>query len=184
MTTDHRPELQGKVVVITGAARGMGRAYAGGFLSAGAKVVATDKSWAGVEDFRRELESGGDALVADMDVTDEAQIDQVCEATMAKFGTVDVIINNAALLNMILFPPAGRPTTLETTPAHWAKALDVNVVGPLRVMRAFCKPMIQQRPSASVDGKSDYGRWGDSVVIRKNGAERLGARPQTLHELV
>src|SRR5438309_4872210 len=90
------PELQGRVVAVTGAARGMGRAYVEGFLAAGARVVATDKSWVGDEDFRNMLAANGDALVLDMDVTSGADIDRAYEATLEKFGTADVLINNAA----------------------------------------------------------------------------------------
>src|SRR5262245_50207559 len=97
------PQLYGRVVVVTGGARGMGRAFVRGALAANARVVATDLSWAGVDDFRAELAGNDRALVLDMDVTDEAQIDDVFDQTIAKFGTTDVLINNAALLNMFLF---------------------------------------------------------------------------------
>lgn len=144
-------DLQGKVVVITGAARGMGRAYTEGFCSVGARVVATDMSWNGATDLRDRVEAGGNGLVLDMDVTNEGQVEEAYEATIARFGTVDVVINNAALLNMIMFPPAGRPTTLETMPENWTRMLDVNVVGPLRVMRAFCQPMLKNQRGSVIN---------------------------------
>ena len=144
-------DLRDKVVVVTGAARGMGRAYAEGFASAGARVVATDMSWDGAADVRARVEAGGNGLVLDMDVTNDEQIEDACDKTMARFGTVDVVINNAALLNMIMFPPAGRPTTLETKPENWTRMLDVNVVGPLRVMRAFCQPMLENQRGSVIN---------------------------------
>ena len=150
-------DLREKVVVITGAARGMGRAYAEGFASAGARVVATDMSWNGAADLRAKVEGGGNGLVLEMDVTNEGQIEEAHEATKAKFGTVDVVINNAALLNMIMFPPAGRPTTLETKPENWTRMLDVNVVGPLRVMRAFCQPMFANQRGSVINIVSSGG---------------------------
>ena len=106
--------LDGRVVVVTGGARGMGRAFVRGALEAGGRVVATDKSWAGAEEFQAELAGSERALVLEMDVTSDAQIDAGYERTMAQFGTTDVLINNAALLQMFLFPPTGRVTTLET----------------------------------------------------------------------
>src|SRR5688572_33056130 len=65
-------DMHGRVVVITGAARGMGAAYTRGFLAEGAQVVATDRSWAGAEAFQAELDGAG-VLCLDMDVTDDGQ---------------------------------------------------------------------------------------------------------------
>src|SRR5205814_2085485 len=97
------PQLDGRVIVVTGGARGMGRAFVRGALAANARVVATDKAWVGAEDFQAELAGSERALVLDMDVTDDAQIDAALEQTLARFGTADVLINNAALLQMFLF---------------------------------------------------------------------------------
>ncbi len=120
-------ELQGRVVAITGAARGMGRAFTRGFLAEGAKVVAMDLSWEPTgfssdedDSYRRELESRpDDVIVATVDVTDGAQIDAAFEQTMAKWGTVDALMNDAAMRQRILFPPTGRTTTLGTSDADW-----------------------------------------------------------------
>src|SRR5436309_2269367 len=114
--------LDGKVAIVTGGARGMGSGFVRGFLSAGANVVATDRSWTGADDLRQELEKSGRALVLDMDVTEDAQIDRAYDQTIARFGGADVLVNNAALLQMFLFPPTGRVTTLETTDADWLKS--------------------------------------------------------------
>ena len=89
-------DLNGKVVVITGGARGMGAAYGRGFLAKGAKVVAADLSWDGVEAFRAEMEvAGGLPLV--LDVTDNRAIDAAFAAVIDRFGTVDVLMNNAGM---------------------------------------------------------------------------------------
>ena len=72
--------LQSRVAVVTGAARGRGAVYGGGFLDEGAKVAATDRSWAGAEAFQRELEGRG-ALCVEMDVTDDAQMDRAVQRT-------------------------------------------------------------------------------------------------------
>jgi NAD(P)-dependent dehydrogenase (short-subunit alcohol dehydrogenase family) len=93
------------VVVVTGGARGMGRAYARAFLSEGAKVALADRTWApyadvedGVSAFKEELRSHADrALRLEMDVTSDQQIDRAYHEVLARFGTVDVLINNAAM---------------------------------------------------------------------------------------
>src|SRR5437879_6429744 len=89
-------DLRDRVAVITGGARGMGRAYVRAFLLAGAKVVATDRSWSGVDEFKEELKDHNENIfVADMDVTDDAQIDHTFQATLDKFKTVDILVTNA-----------------------------------------------------------------------------------------
>ena len=123
-------DFRDRVVVVTGGARGMGRAYVRAFLSDGAKVVATDKSWEGVDDFKAELQGQEkNVLMAEMDVTDNAQIDRAYKATLDKFGTVDILVNNAAMRQRDLFPPAGRTTTLQTKDSDWERLFGVNVFG-------------------------------------------------------
>jgi NAD(P)-dependent dehydrogenase (short-subunit alcohol dehydrogenase family) len=84
-------------------------------------------------------------LVADMDVTRDADIERVYAQTLERFGTVDVLINNAAMRQRDLFPPHGRVGTLDTTDADWEKSFGVNVFGALKVTRRFIRPMIEQR---------------------------------------
>src|SRR3989442_11135872 len=88
--------LDGRVVVITGGARGMGAAYVRGFLAEGAKVVAADLSWDGVEVFRDEVKVAG-GLPLLMDVTDNRAVDAAFTAVTERFGTVDVLVNNAGI---------------------------------------------------------------------------------------
>src|SRR5437016_1117684 len=118
------PELEGRVVVVTGGARGMGRAYVEEFLRAKARVVALDKTWDGDEDFRNELGRAPNALALVMDVTQDADIDRAYKETLDRFGTTDVLINNAALLQMRLVSETGHVTTLETTDEHWQKSFE------------------------------------------------------------
>jgi NAD(P)-dependent dehydrogenase (short-subunit alcohol dehydrogenase family) len=169
------PQLDGRVVVVTGGARGMGRAFVRGALSARARVVATDKSWAGAEDFQAELANNERALVLEMDVTDNAQIDDAFTRTLAQFGTADVLINNAALLQMFLFPPTGLVTTLETTDEDWLKSFGVNVFGALKVTRRFAKPMIEQRRGSIINivssGILAFSRGGGYHALRPSSRE-------------
>lgn len=146
-------DVRGKVVVITGAARGIGRAYTQGFLKEGAKVVATDRSWtgAGADEFQKELEGNSSVLAADMDVRNDAQIDEVFKATIDKFGTVDVLINNAGMRQRDLFPPSGRITTLETKDEDFERMYAVNVFGSLKVTRRFIRPMIEKRRGSVIN---------------------------------
>ena len=169
------PQLDDRVVVVTGGARGMGRAFVQGALAAGARAVATDKSWGGAEDFQTELANDERALVLDMDVSDDAQIDDAFARTLAKFGTADVLINNAALLQMFLFRPTGRVTTLETTDEDWLKSFGVNVFGALKVTRRFARPMIEQRRGSIINivssGILAFSRGGGYHALRPSSRE-------------
>ena len=169
-------DFRDRVVVVTGGARGMGRAYVRAFLSDGARVVATDKSWAGVDDFKAELKGQEKSvLMAEMDVTNDAHIDKAYQATLDKFGTVDVLVNNAAMRQRDLFPPSGKTTTLETKDSDWERLFGVNVFGALKVIRRFIQPMIEKRKGSIINvvssGILHHSHGGGYVALRPNSRE-------------
>ena len=169
-------DLRDRVAVITGAARGMGSAYVRAFLSAGAKVVATDRSWSGVDEFREELKRHDkDVLIADMDVTEDAQVERTYQATLDKFKTVDILVNNAAMRSRDLYPPRGRATTLETKDSDWERLFKVNVFGALKVIRRFIQPMIEKRKGSIISvvssGILNHSHGGGYAALRPNSME-------------
>jgi NAD(P)-dependent dehydrogenase (short-subunit alcohol dehydrogenase family) len=153
----------------------MGAAYVRGFLDAGARVVATDRAWAGAEAFHAELQ-GRDALPLDMDVTDDAQLDAAYQATLDRFGTVDALVNNAAMRSRDLFPPAGRRLTLETADEDFQRMYAVNLFGALKVIRRFSRPMLAQRRGSIVNVVSSgilfHSQGGAYVALRPNSVEQ------------
>jgi NAD(P)-dependent dehydrogenase (short-subunit alcohol dehydrogenase family) len=136
--------LSDLVVVITGAARGIGRAAAEQFLARDARVVALDRSWEGAEDTAAALESTGRALVTAAEITDPDAVAASCRQALDRFGQVDVLINNAACRQRYLFPADGLASVLETTEADWNAMLGVNVLGTLTVTRGFVAPMLER----------------------------------------
>jgi NAD(P)-dependent dehydrogenase (short-subunit alcohol dehydrogenase family) len=148
--------LEGKVVLVPGAARGMGREYVRALLKDGAKVIATDISWAptGVsnddEDFGAELAGNPNALVLTMDITLDSHVKAAYRAAMDRFGTVDAIINNGGIRQRDLYPPHGLITILETEVSEWQKMFDTHVFGTLRVIKTFVQPMLGQKSGAIV----------------------------------
>jgi NAD(P)-dependent dehydrogenase (short-subunit alcohol dehydrogenase family) len=140
---DVTARIAGLVVVITGAARGIGRAAAGQFLAAGARVVALDRSWEGEGDAVAALEGTGQALVTTADITDAASVAAARDAALARFGHVDVLVNNAACRQRYLFP-GGLARVLDTSDEDWHAMLGVNVLGTLTVTRAFIAPMLER----------------------------------------
>jgi NAD(P)-dependent dehydrogenase (short-subunit alcohol dehydrogenase family) len=175
--------VKDKVVAITGAARGMGRAYTQGFLAAGAKVVAMDISWqpsgfSGDKDstFRESVEGRDDVLLATVDISDAEQIESAYEDAMKKFDTVDVLVNNAGLRQRDLFPPTGRITALETKDSDYERMFGVNVFGTLKVTRAFVRPMIQQKRGSIMSVVSSgilfHSYGGGYAALRPNSREQ------------
>src|SRR5689334_7159519 len=100
-----RREVEGRVAVVTGGARGLGKAIAEGLLRAGANVAAADKTWNGSDDFRKALESSGRGIAVQMDVTDDEEMDAAYASVIERFGTCDILVNNAALVSETLFAP-------------------------------------------------------------------------------
>ncbi|HEY0583777.1 MAG TPA: SDR family oxidoreductase [Chloroflexota bacterium] len=169
-------DLRDRVVVITGAARGMGAAYTRGFLDAGARVVATDRSWDPNDAFGQELRGNPSALVLDVDVTSKDQIAAALAATLERFGTVDVLVNNAAMRMRDLYPPHGRVTVLETSDEDFKRLYNVNVFGALEVIRHFIKPMIAQRRGSIISvvssGSLFHSQGGGYVALRPDSREQ------------
>ena len=143
----------------------MGREYVRGFLREGAKVAALDISWApsGVsnddEDFAAELAGNPNALVLTTDLTIDTHVKRACEATIERFGTVDVVINNAGLRQRNLYPPSGAMTVLETEIGDWQRMIDTHLYGALRVIKLFSQPMIA-KGRGSIINVGPAGRWG------------------------
>ena len=169
-----RRDLEGRVVVVTGGARGLGKAIAAGLLQAGARVVAADKTWDGADAFRGQLESSGRGMAIQMDLTDDGQLDAACASVLERYGTTDVLVNNAALVSETLFSPTGRVRTLDTSDADWERMFQVNVFGTVKVIRRFIQPMLAQQRGSIVNVVSS------GVLPVAGGGGYFGLRPYTL----
>ena len=135
-------DLTNRVVVITGAARGMGRAHVEAFLAHGARVAGLDRAW-------DTPPSGVLALTGE--VTRPTDIAAACQATLEAFGRVDVLVNNAAMRQRDLYPPHGAAAVLDTSGEDWQRMFDVNVFGVLNVIRAFVRQMLEQRRGSIIN---------------------------------
>lgn len=118
-------ELTDKVVVITGAAGGLGREFALGFAAEGAKVIAADVQAAGTaETVAMITAAGGQGLAVSVDVTNRSSIEAMASAAMAEFGRIDVLVNNAAI-----YATLKRAPFTEIDEADWDRVMNVNVKG-------------------------------------------------------
>jgi NAD(P)-dependent dehydrogenase (short-subunit alcohol dehydrogenase family) len=157
--------LAGRVAVVTGAARGIGNAVARAYLEAGCSVAALDRTWESTglsgddaERVRAELESRG-AFVATADVTDDRGVADAAAACLERFGTVHIVVNNAAM-RMRDVDPRKYVEVLDGRPEQWMRMFDVNVLGPLRVIQALAPTMVAQGDGAIINVSSSSGTWG------------------------
>ncbi|SVC16300.1 uncharacterized protein METZ01_LOCUS269154, partial [marine metagenome] len=115
--------LEGRVVIVTGAGRGIGRAIADRFAGAGATVIINDIDAATADEAAAAINaSGGTATAVVADVADSTQVNAMFDAVLATHGTVDVLVNNAGLVSPMLH-------FLEADEAWWRRIIDVNLTG-------------------------------------------------------
>jgi len=137
-------DLKGKVVIITGARRGMGKADALAFAKNGAKVVVADISQEECQLVVDEIKkSGGEGLAVKCDVTDEKEVEEMVKKTIEKFGKVDILVNNAGICQFKPF--------LELTEEEWQRTLDINLKGYFLCAKATAKEMVKQKSGAIVN---------------------------------
>jgi NAD(P)-dependent dehydrogenase (short-subunit alcohol dehydrogenase family) len=130
--------LENQVAIVTGAGRGIGRAIALALAQAGAAVVLAARSESEIASVRDEIkQNGGQALAIPTDVSDMSQVDHLLVLTLRAFKRVDVLVNNAAVIQ-----PFGH--VWETSPTAWQKAMDINIVGPYLCTRTVLPHMLDR----------------------------------------
>lgn len=127
-------DLSGRVAVVTGGGRGLGRVLARGLAQAGAKVVLSDLDAAAAEAAANEI--GTTALGARADVTSREDIEELIAQAEMRFGRLDIWVNNAAI---DIIEPA-----LDVTPESWRRVLDANLTGAFQCAQAAARRMTAQ----------------------------------------
>lgn len=150
-------KLDGRVCIVTGASRGLGRAMAIALAEAGAIVVVTARSEATLEETAGDIRALGQrTLAVSCDVHNMTSVLNVVDRTLAEFGQIDVLINNAGGGEM-------RPL-IETDEAQWLRIIDLNINATFRFCRAVGPHMIARRRGKVINMSSVYGLIGDKHV--------------------
>lgn len=148
-------KLDGKTAIITGSARGIGKAFAARYIAEGAHVAITDINLEAAQATAKEL--GPHAFAVHLDVTSQDSIDQAIRMVEAKRGGIDILINNAALFDM-------APIT-DITRDSYERLFAINVSGTLFTLQAVARSMIERGKGGKIiNMASQAGRRGEALV--------------------
>lgn len=147
--------LDGKTAMITGAARGIGLAFAQAYVREGARVAIADID---IDRARRAAaEIGDDALAIEMDVTQQGSIEEAVAAVVSAFGQIDILVNNAAIFT--------AAPIVEIERGEFDRVFDINVKGTLFTLQAVARHMIARGGGGKIiNMASQAGRRGEPLV--------------------
>ena len=147
--------LKGKVAIITGGARGIGRAIAHVFAREGCDIAICDINAEALETTRKEIESLGRHVVTGIvDVTKAQEVDSFVQKTLDKFGKIDILVNNAGITRDSLL--------VRMSEADWDLVMAVNLKGAFNFTKAVSKVMMKQRDGRMVNIASIIGIMGNA----------------------
>ena len=174
--------LQGKVAIVTGASRGIGREIALLFAEHGAQLTVTARNAELLASLAVEIKKAGghEPLCVVLDVKDSAKVDEMVDKTLDKFSKVDILVNNAGVTRDGLL--------LRMSDEDWDEVLDTNLRGSFFCLRAVAKPMMRQRAGRVINMASVIGLIGNAgqanyaaskaglIALTKSAAKELGSR--------
>jgi 2-hydroxycyclohexanecarboxyl-CoA dehydrogenase len=149
----------GPVALVTGGARGIGRAIVAELAADGHRVVVADIT----DDAARQAATEVDGLAVHLDVTDRASIDAAVGLVEQQLGTIDVLVNNAGWDEFIPF--------LDTEETFWDRVIDINFKGCLRVSHSVVTGMVERKRGRVINIASDAARVGSPLEAVYSGAK-------------
>ena len=154
MSETLKVDLSGQVAIVTGASRGLGKAMAVAFGSAGARVICVARNKEKLEETAKEIESaGGDAHVYPCDVADQEAVDKLVDEVVEKWEKVDILINNAGITRDTLLP------TMATD--QWDEVICTNLKSAFLLCRAASRYMLRARFGRIINISSVSGLIGN-----------------------
>jgi len=173
--------LDNKVSVVTGAARGIGKAIALRLAEHGSDIVVSDIDLAGAQGVAKEIEAmGRKAIAVESNVSIKQHADALVEAAVGEFGKIDVFVNNAGITRDNLI--------MRMDEAEWDAVISVNLKGTFNCIKAVTRPMMKQRNGKIINISSIVGVMGNAgqanysaskagvIGLTKSAAKELAAR--------
>ena len=159
--------LKNQVVIVTGGARGIGKAIALTFVREGAKVVLVDVDKERLETLKNEIiKTGGEAVAISCDISKSSKVKEMVNQVQEIFGRIDVLVNNAGII---------RRGTIETvTEEDWDRVMEVNLKGTFNCSKAVVEVMKQQGYGRIVNVSSIAGKMGDITSAPGYGSSKAG----------
>ena len=167
-------DLSGRVALITGGSRGLGRAMALGFARAGADVVISSRKQAACDDLAKEIEesTGREALAHACHVGHWDELEGLVDATYARFGKLDVLVNNAGMSPLY-------EDLVGVSEEYWDKVIGVNLKGPFR-LSALVGTRMAASGGGSIINISSAGSLGPGATEIPYGAAKAGLNAITI----
>lgn len=173
--------LEGRVAIVTGGSRGIGKAIATKLASEGCKIVLADI----LDDVGQPLaeEMGEDTIYVHVDVTKPDELSAMVDTALERFGTIDILVNNAGIARDTLM--------LRMTEAEWDIVLDINLKGAFNCVKAVQRTMLRKRSGRIISISSVVGLSGNAgqanysaakaglIGLTKTLAKELGSRSIT-----
>jgi NAD(P)-dependent dehydrogenase (short-subunit alcohol dehydrogenase family) len=147
-------DLNGRVAIVTGGARGIGYAVAERVLRSGGAVSLWDVDAQKLEEARTVLSAYREVSQSIVELTQEKDVQTAMEATLARFGKIDILINNAGIAG-------GNAPTWELEPHMWRRVVDVNLIAPFLTCRAVVPEMLKRGYGRIVNVASIAGKEGN-----------------------
>jgi len=157
-------DLKGRVALVTGAGRGMGRAIASKLSEAGASVVVTDIVREGIDELASSLkELGKSALALEADVASDESVASMAKTALEHFGRVDILVNNAGIM--------ARTNIIEDDVAQFDRTMEINLGGAMRMCRALAPQMRDRGWGRIINMGSSLSGRGSILNRRGGGAD-------------
>jgi NAD(P)-dependent dehydrogenase (short-subunit alcohol dehydrogenase family) len=178
-------QLDGKVALVTGGARGIGFATAQRLVAEGAKVAIVDVNGAAADAAAMQLRAGGEAVGIAADISREDEVKRMADSVASTFGRIDIVVNSAAVLDDKLF--------LDSTPQDWNRVMGVCLHGAMLTLHAVLPGMVERGYGRVVCLASDSARVGQArlsyyaaskaavIALVKSVAQEVGDRGVTLN---
>ena len=174
--------LKNKVAIITGSARGIGKAIAEEYAKNGAKVVISDILQELTDETAKELQEkyNIETLAIKADVSKMEEVESLVKNTIEKFGNIDIIVNNAGITRDNLI--------MRMSEDEWNLVIDINLKGVFNCIKAVTRPMMKQRAGKIINITSVVGQMGNAgqinysaskagvIGMTKTSAKELGSR--------